>query len=318
MRLLDFLGGNTDCLFESTFTSDLAFDLFEDYGNLNKINKKLLKVFHVGTSKSDSDLAVIGRGSEIIEIPAQSRRGAKTINYFWDKFDSNDSAIGLVISLDGKQAFSMASMSKMDKKGKLNIIGIIPSDIMDGIENESSKSVIERFNNQSKPVTMTAHDVRVSLKDLVRYCSDNDIEMTGMLVTADEERAQKGASRKEAQAGVIPLPGQRGYETYVKSLTAELRSKLKSSKIEELTNLLKRNGALAEFEYEGLTYVKYASSIDLTKLQDGGTVYIEYKANRDAVKAALNSGKKVPAYIKVYLKQGRNGLSLDIDSVELK
>ena len=49
MRLLDFLGGNTDCLFESSLNSDLAFDLFEDYGNLNKINKKLLKVFHVGT-----------------------------------------------------------------------------------------------------------------------------------------------------------------------------------------------------------------------------------------------------------------------------
>ena len=55
--------------------------------------------------------------------------------------------------------------------------------------------------------------------------------------------------------------------------------------------------------------VKYASSIDLTKLQNGGTVYIEYKANRNEVRDALNSGKKVPTYIKVYLKQGRNGLS---------
>ena len=33
MRLLDFLGGNTDCLFES-YNSSSAYDLFEDYGNL--------------------------------------------------------------------------------------------------------------------------------------------------------------------------------------------------------------------------------------------------------------------------------------------
>jgi hypothetical protein len=318
MRLLDFLGGNTDCLFESSLNSDLAFDLFEDYGNLNTINKKMLKVFHVGTSKSNTDLAVVGRNSNLVKLNDPLRSGAKTFDFYWKQFASNDKAIGLVLTVNEKQIISFAQMDKMDKKGKFNVVGLIPDNIIDLIENESIIKHIEDINFKRSPVSKPATYLRDILDEIIKQCVNNDFTFECNIITSDEDRAQKGASRKEAQAGVIPLPGQRGYETYVKSLTAELRSKLKSSKIEELTTLLKRNGALAEFEYEGLTYVKYASSIDLTKLQDGGTVYIEYKANRNEVRDALNSGKKVPTYIKVYLKQGRNGLSLDIDSVELK
>lgn len=317
MRLLDFLGGNTDCLFES-YNSSSAYDLFEDYGNLKSINSKLLKVFHVGTDKSDSDLSTVGRSSAIVEIPAPGRGNSKNFDHYWNYFYKDPKTIGVVVSINKKQVISFAQMDKMNKKGKFNVVGLLPDEFINSIDNESITKHINDINFQGSPVTKPATYLRGILDEIVKFCNTNDKTISCSIITFDEERAQKGASRKEAQAGVIPLPGQRGYETYVKSLTAELRSKLKSSKIEELTTMLKRNGALTEFEYEGLTYVKYASSIDLTKLQNGGTVYIEYKANRDAVKAALNSGKKVPTYIKVYLKQGRNGLSLDIDSVELK
>lgn len=317
MRLLDFLGGNTDCLFES-YNSSSAYDLFEDYGNLKSINSKLLKVFHVGTDKSDSDLSTVGRSSAIVEIPAPGRGNSKNFDHYWNYFYTDPKAIGVVVSINKKQVISFAQMDKMNKKGKFNVVGLLPDDFINSIDNESITKHINDINFQGTPVTKPATYLRDILDEIVKFCNSNDKTISCSIITFDEERAQKGVARRDAQSGVIPLPGQRGYVSYIKSLTAELRSKLKSSKIEELTNLLKRNGALTEFEYEGLTYVKYASSIDLTKLQNGGTVYIEYKANRDAVKAALNSGKKVPTYIKVYLKQGRNGLSLDIDSVELK
>ena len=127
-------------------------------------------------------------------------------------------------------------MDKMDKKGKFNVVGLISNNIIDLIENESIKKHIEDINFKGSPVTKPATYLRDILDEIIKQCVINDFTFECNMITSDEERAQKGASRKEAQAGVIPLPGQRGYETYVKSLTAELRSKLKSSKIEELTN----------------------------------------------------------------------------------
>lgn len=317
MRLLDFLGGNTNCLFESVY-SDSVFDLFEDYGNLNSINKKLLKVFHVGTSKSDTDLAVVGRNSTLVKLNDPSRSGAKTFDFYWKQFNSNDKAIGLVLTVNKKQIISFAQMDKMDKKGKFNVVGLIPDNLIELIENKSVKAHIEDINFKGFPVSKPATYLRDILDEIIKQCVINDFTFECNMITSDEDRVQKGTSRKDAQSGIIPLPGQRGYDTYVKSLTADLKSKLKSAKIEELTNLIKRNGALAEFEYEGLTYTKYVSQVDLAKLQAGGTSHIEYKANRNEVRDALAQGLKVPTYVKVNLKQGRNGLSLEIDSIELK
>lgn len=317
MRLLDFLGGNTDCLFES-YNSSSAYDLFEDYGNLKSINSKLLKVFHVGTDKSDSDLSTVGRSSAIVEIPAPGRGNSKNFDHYWNYFYKDPKAIGVVVSINKKQVISFAQMDKMNKKGKFNVVGLLPDDFVNSIDNESITKHINDINFQGSPVTKPATYLRDILDEIVKFCNTNDKTISCSIITFDEERAQKGVARRDAQSGVIPLPGQRGYDTYIKSLTTDLRSKLKSVKIEELTTMLKRNGALTEFDFEGLTYSKYVSAVDLTKLQDGGTAAIEYKANRNEVRDALNAGKKVPTYIKVFLKQGRNGLSLEIDSVELK
>lgn len=326
MRLLGFLGGNTDCLFES-YNSSSAYDLFEDYGNLKSINSKLLKVFHVGTDKSDSDLSTVGRSSAIVEIPAPGRGNSKNFDHYWNYFYKDPKAIGVVVSINKKQVISFAQMDKMNKKGKFNVVGLLPDDFINSIDNESITKHINDINFQGTPVTKPATYLRDILDEIVKFCNSNDKTISCSIITFDEERAQKGVARRDAQSGVIPLPGQRGYISYIKSLTTDLRSKLKSVKIEELSTLIKRNGVLAEFEWRDVVYRKYVSQVDLEKLQntngpasgkEGVGTFIEYKANRNDVKEAAEHGNPVPTYVKVFLKTGRNGLSLEIDSVELK
>ncbi len=298
MRLFEFLGTDLLSLFETEY-------LTEDYGNLKSIPKTLLKVFHVGTEKSDTDLAAVGQYSTIEPIPQNKRRGIKTFDYFWKAFESSSDAIGVVVEINGKKCITFAQLSKMDKKGKFNVAGKAPSDIEDTF---FEGGVIQA------PASM----LRRALDNIVKQCVENDIEVFASLITADTVRAGKQASRKDAQTGVVPLPGDRGYNTYVTKLTADLKSKLKSTKVNELTDSLKRNGALATFEYSGLTYSKYVTKIDLSSLADGEEAYIEYKANRDELRKYLNDGGSAPAYVRVILKQGRNALSLDIARVEMK
>lgn len=239
------------------------FDLFESLGELNKIDKKLLKAFKARPeyrSSSDKKTAAnpikpqLGQNSKVEEF------SDKTYGTAWTRIEDDKDAIGMILSYDGDQvvAITKGSLESGYSRGEKPKYGFIfnPkffSTILDEKEYEKALGVTEggyapgngrggRYKSAtaeefkaSKTINGSTTDVIGKLKTIIKIVLDagkkNKVEVKTMIISRDFERA-------------IPLPtgnkvaiGDGKYSTYediagnyFKSLKSDLRSRLESFK----------------------------------------------------------------------------------------
>lgn len=216
------------------------FDLFESLGELNKIDKKLLKAFKARPeyrSSSDKKTAAtpikpqLGQNSKVEEF------SDKTYGTAWARIEDDKDAIGMILSYDGDQVVAITKGSleqsggySRNEKPKYGFI-FNPkffSTILDEKEYEKALGVTEggyapgngrggRYKSAqaeefkaSKTINGSTTDVIGKLKTIIKIILDagkkNKVEVKTMIVSRDLERAATGQKRATARKGSIPLP----------------------------------------------------------------------------------------------------------------
>lgn len=272
------------------------FELFESLGELNKIDKKLLKAFKaVPEYRSYSDTskkkatpvkASLGQNSKVEEFSDKSYGTA------WARLEEKDS-IGLILSYDGDQVLAITKGSleggySRNDKPKYGFI-FNPkffSTILDekefdkalGVQTEKWPYKSEEFK-ASKTINGQTTDVIGKLKTIIKIVIDagkkNKVEVKTVIISRDIERAATGQKRATARKGSIPLPtgnkvaiGGGKYSTYedlasgyFKSLKSDLRSRLESFKASKAKSFDSEddlmNGLIKEGYFDKLKFMGF-------------------------------------------------------------
>jgi len=291
-----------------TMFEGVDIELFEELGNLDVIDKKLLKVFkgqpynswNSDTKKKATPVkSSLGQNSKVEEFDDKNHNTA--FAHLEEKL-----AVGMILKYDGKQVMAVVTNSKgrYDEKQSYTFIfnPAFFSTIMDEKQYHDElgldmSSYSKDYDFQASQVikgqsTSVVSKIKKIMKIMFDTAKKNKVEVKTMIVYKDEEREVKSGERAKARYGAMPLPtgnkiaiGAGKYTTYeeqasryFKDLKSDLRSRLETFKAskaksfetsDELMNALIKDGYFDKLKFMGYTYKFYDDRIHFSDLRSG-------------------------------------------------
>jgi hypothetical protein len=288
-----------------TMFEGIDIELFEELGNLNIINKKLLKVFKDQPYRSFSDVkkkaatvkSNLGQNSKVEEFDDKNHNAA--FAHLDEKL-----AVGMILKYDGKQVMAVVTnlKSRYDEKQSYTFIfsPAFFATIMDEKQYHDElgldmSSFSKDYDFQASQVikgqsTSTVSKIKKIMKLVFDAAKKNKVEVKTMIVYVDKERSIKSDERAKARYGAIPLPtgnkiaiGPGEYTTYEEQakryfndLKTDLRGRLETFKAskaksfdtsDELMNALIKDGYFDKLKFMGFTYKFYDDRIRFSDLR---------------------------------------------------
>jgi hypothetical protein len=268
-----------------------AFDiaLFEDLGNLKKIDKKLFKIFvkkerYFSGKREHGDTQVNGSLGENSKVEEHVDSGYSAA---WKHLE--DAKVkAIILQYDGDQIFAVLKAGQDYKKKNEYAFIVNPSyfekiaekgeynEIVGGVIKKSStwRGKRSEFTEKTEFEAGTASEGASTtstgnLKKIIKLAFDaakkNKADLKTIVVSIDEERLAKNVSRAKGREGSLPYPtgnkiaiGPGRYTTYeeqagkyFKSLGADLRDRLDSFKASKAKSFDNPNDLLTALIKEG-------------------------------------------------------------------
>ena len=205
-ELLVIKNKELDSLFEG-----VDFDLFENLGNLNLINRKFLSVLRKQYDKKDLK-DKLGQNSKV-EEKSQAHQ-----NEIWNSL-SDPNATAVVLKVGDKQAMAVAK----DKgyKGSTTYTMVVDGDLFNGklgifkdekdyhdvmglADKERNYGDFSVYRLTSGTENSNAGKVKKLIKNILARAKEAGNEVKTLTVMNDEERSKKSGERAEARSGAEP------------------------------------------------------------------------------------------------------------------
>lgn len=244
-------------------------ELFEDLGQLKKIDKDLFKIFVKPKERggSDKDKAqkvrgALGQNSKIEEHDEANQNTA------WKRLEDDKIAKALILKYDGEQIFAAIKTTAGSYKEKPQFSFILKptffekitdkaeyNKAMGGVKTKTSRyggrvntwdetTEFEAGRASEGTSTTTTGKIKTVMKMVFDAAKKNKADLKVMIVTIDEARIAKSHERVKARSGSLPLPtgnkvavGGGKMSTYddvasnyFKSLKSDLKSRLETYK----------------------------------------------------------------------------------------